>query len=69
MPVSRPMLIVGQGVSELRGKAADAQFRAFCLVSDPRGILVFHEYVKKTQETPGTKIETVIRRLREMLDE
>ena len=68
MPVSRPMPVVGGGVSELRVKGADGIFRVFYYLASPKGVLVFHAFVKKTQRTPPLEIELARRRLKELLD-
>lgn len=67
MPLSRPMPTVASGVSELRLKSEDGQFRTFCYTASTRGILVFHAFVKKTQQTPDAEIRTGKKRLQEMM--
>jgi phage-related protein len=52
MPVSRPMSSVGAGVSELRIRERSGIYRVFYYTQSPRGILVSHAFVKKTQTTP-----------------
>ena len=44
-------------------------YRAYNYVKSSRGILVFHAFVKKTQETPTREIEIARNRLREMLND
>jgi phage-related protein len=68
MPDSRPMPAVAAGVSELRVGTADGSFRAFYYTASPRGILVFHAFVKKTQRTPPLEIELARKRLKELFD-
>ena len=68
MPVSRPMPVVGAGVSELRVKGADGIFRVFYYLASLKGVLVFHAFVKKTQRTPPLEIELARKRLKELLD-
>jgi phage-related protein len=68
MPVSRPMPAVGAGVSELRVKGADGIFRVFYYLASPKGVLVFHAFVKKTQRTPPLEVELARKRLKELLD-
>jgi phage-related protein len=68
MPNSRPMPIVGPGVSELRLKNEDGIFRVFYYTASPQGVLVFHAFVKKTQRTPASEIELAKKRLKEILD-
>jgi len=68
MPNSRPMPIVGPGVSELRLKNEDGIFRVFYYTASPQGVLVFHAFVRKTQRTPASEIELAKKRLKEILD-
>jgi len=68
MPVSRSMPVVSAGVSELRIKGVDGVFRVFYYVAAPKGVLVFHAFVKKTQRTPPQEIELARKRLKEVLD-
>ena len=68
MPVSRPMPVVGAGVSELRAKSADGAFRVFYYLASAKGILVFHAFAKKAQRTPPLEIELARRRFKELLD-
>jgi len=67
MPLSRPMPTVGMGVSELRVRCEDGQFRAFCFTATERGILVFHAFNKKSEQTLGRDIALGKRRLKEIL--
>ena len=69
MPISRPMPSVAQGVSELRLRSADGQFRVFYFVASSRGVLVLHAFVKKTNQTPAGEISVARTRLRELQDE
>ena len=66
MPNSRPMRGVAIGVSELRVKGEDGNFRAFYYTASSRGVLVFHAFVKKTQRTPPLEIELGRQRLKEL---
>jgi len=68
MPISRPMPVVGAGVSELRVKGVDGIFRVFYYLASQKGVLVFHAFVKKTQRTPPLEIELARKRLKEILD-
>ena len=68
MPNSRPMPAVASGVSELRVKGEDGIFRVFYYTASPRGVLVFHAFVKKTQRTPPLEMELARKRLKELLD-
>jgi phage-related protein len=69
MPNSRPMPIVGLGVSELRVRNERGIYRVFYCVASSHGVLVFHAFVKKTQQTPGQEIDLARKRLKELLDE
>ena len=69
MPLSRPMPSVAPGVEELRIKDRSGIYRAFYFKKAPRGILVFHAFVKKTQKTPRRELDLGRERLKEMLNE
>ena len=69
MPRSRPMPVVATGVSELPVRDENGIYRVFYYTASPRGILVFHAFVKKTQRTPPLEIELARKRLKEVLDE
>jgi phage-related protein len=69
MPLSRRMPSVAPGVSELRLRSEDGQFRVFYFTASAEGILVLHAFVKKTQQTPPSEIQLARKRLREMQDE
>jgi phage-related protein len=68
MPNSRPMPAVAAGVSELRVKSKDGAYRAFYCTASARGVIVFHAFVKKTQQTPPLELELARKRLEEVLD-
>ena len=68
MPNSRPMPAVAAGVSELRLRGQDGIFRVFYHTAAPQGVLVFHAFVKKTQQTPPLEIDLARKRLKELLD-
>lgn len=69
MPLSRPMSIVASGVHELRFRDRSGIQRVFYYLQSARGLLVFHAFVKKSQNTPRAEIELGRKRLREMLDD
>jgi len=69
MPVSRPMPSVAPGVAELRIRDRSGIYRAFYYRLSPRGILVFHAFVKKSQTTPKQDLELGKKHLKEMLHE
>lgn len=62
------MPAVGVGVSELRVKTQDGAYRAFYYTATTRGIIVFHAFVKKSQQTPPMEIVFARKRLKEILD-
>ena len=68
MPNSRPMPGVAAGVSELRVMGEDGSYRALYYTASPRGVLVFHAFVKKSRRTPPLEIELARKRLKELLD-
>ncbi|MBL8232904.1 MAG: type II toxin-antitoxin system RelE/ParE family toxin [Bryobacterales bacterium] len=69
MPLSRPMPSVAPGVSELRLRSGDGQFRTFYYSAGVEGILVIHAFAKKTLQTPPAEIDLGRRRLKELLDD
>ena len=65
MPHTRAM---GDGLFELRLKAAEGIARVFyCTVVDRR-IVVLHQFVKKSDKTPRKELEVARRRLKEVKD-
>ncbi len=68
MPHARPMPAVAPGVSELRVQGEDGAYRAFYCTLSPKGILVFHAFIKKSQTTPPLEIQLARKRLKELLD-
>ena len=69
MPLSRSMPSVAAGISELRLHGQDGQFRTFYFSGSPKGILLIHAFVKKTQQTPRSEIQLARKRLKEMQDD
>lgn len=68
MPLSRPMPSVGPGVSELRVKTRQGNYRIFYYTHGDTGVVVFHTFNKKTEQTPKHEIEVGRKRLQEMLN-
>ena len=65
LPHTRAM---GGGLFELRLKAAEGIARVFyCTVVDRR-IVVLHQFVKKTPQTPRRELEIARRRMRDVRD-
>jgi phage-related protein len=57
---------IGQGLFELRLKAAEGIARVFyCTVID-RQIVMLHQFVKKTEKTPARELELARRRMKEL---
>lgn len=69
MPDVRAMPSVAKGCSEIRLKDTSGIFRVFYLIESEDGILVFHAFKKKTEQTPQKEIETAQRRLKIFLRE
>ncbi|MCX6106364.1 MAG: type II toxin-antitoxin system RelE/ParE family toxin [Proteobacteria bacterium] len=63
MPDVRAMPSVAKGVSEIRISLAGDAYRAFYISVTEEGILVFHAFIKKTQQTPQKEINTALKRL------
>jgi phage-related protein len=69
MPLSRPMPSIEPGAAELRFRDRSGIYRAFYYTRSPRGILVFHAFVKKSQATPVRELNLGKKRLKELLHE
>jgi phage-related protein len=69
MPVSRSMPSIAPGAAELRIRDRSGIYRAFYYSRSPRGILVFHAFLKKTQTTPARESDLGKKRLKELLHE
>jgi phage-related protein len=66
MPHTRAM---GNGLFELRLQATEGIARVFyCTVVDRR-IVVLHQFVKKTQQTPRRELDTARRRMKDVRHE
>ena len=65
MPHTRAM---GDGLFELRLKAAEGIARVFYCTVVGRKIVVLHQFVKKTDKTPKKELETARARLKEIKD-
>ena len=68
-PDTEPINTIASGVFEIRVKDASGIFRAFYVVKNEHGILLFHAFKKKTQKTPKQEIETARKRLISYLKE
>jgi phage-related protein len=69
MPLSRPMPSVAPGVEELRIRDRSGIYRTLCYSRSPRGVLVIHAFIKKTQTTSKQDVDLGRKRLRELLHE
>ena len=65
MPHTRAM---GEGLFELRLKAAEGIGRVFYCTLVERKIVFLHQFVKKTDKTPSKELEIARRRLKEVKD-
>lgn len=63
MPHTRAM---GEGLFELRLKAAEGIARVFYCTMVGKKIMVLHQFIKKTDKTPSRELETARRRMREV---
>jgi len=68
-PRSKPLRAVTMGAHELRVRGEDGIYRAFYYTKSRLGILVFHAFIKKTQQVPDYEIELGKKRLNELLEE
>ena len=66
MPHTRPM---GEGLFELRLKAAEGIARVFFCTVIGRKIVVLHQFVKKTEKTPNKEIKIAQSRMKELTDD
>lgn len=69
MPLARAMPSIALGASELRIQDRQGTYRTFYYLKSTRGILIFHAFMKKTQQTPQHELDTARSRLKEMLNE
>jgi phage-related protein len=69
MPLSRPMPSVSAGAAELRIRDRTGIYRVFYYSRSPKGILIFHAFVKKSQATPKHELALGKKRLEELLHE
>ena len=69
MPDVKPMPSVAKGVSEIRIKDQSGIYRAFFIIETDLGVLGFHGFKKKTQQTPQNEIDTGKKRLKVFLEE
>jgi phage-related protein len=69
MPLSRPMPSIASGVEELRVRDRSGNYRTLCYTRSPRGVLVIHAFIKKTQTTSEHDVDLGRQRLRELLYE
>ena len=65
MPHTRAM---GEGLFELRIKAAEGIARVFYCTVVNRRIVFLHQFMKKTDKTPAKELEIARRRLKEVKD-
>ena len=63
MPHTRPM---GDGLFELRLKAAEGIARVFFCTVIERQIVVLHQFVKKSEKTPKRELQIAWNRMREI---
>ena len=63
MPHTRAM---GQGLFELRIKAAEGIGRVFYCTKSNKQIMMLHYFTKKTDKTPPKELEIAYRRLKEI---
>lgn len=65
MPHTRSM---GEGLFELRLKAAEGIGRVLYCTLVERRIIMLHQFVKKSEKTPRKELETARRRMKEVQD-
>jgi phage-related protein len=57
---------MGEGLFELRLKAAEGIARVFYCTMVGKKIMVLHQFIKKTVKTPPRELETARRRMKEV---
>lgn len=65
MPHTRAM---GEGLFELRLKAAEGIARVFYCTIVGKKIMILHQFTKKTEKTPPKELDVARRRLKEIKD-
>lgn len=65
MPHTRAL---GEGLFELRLKAADGIARVFYCTIVGKKIMILHHFIKKTDKTPSRELATARRRMKEIKD-
>ena len=63
MPHIKPF---GQGLFEIRVKAAEGIGRALFCIMKGKVIIILHGFIKKTEQTPQKEIDLAIKRMREV---
>ncbi len=66
MPHTRPM---GEGLFELRLKAAEGIARVFYCTIVGRRIVMLHQFVKKSEKTPKKETKIARKRMKEIKDD
>lgn len=66
MPHTRPM---GDGLFELRLKAAEGIARVFFCTVAERQVVVLHQFVKKSEKTPKRELKIAQDRMKEIRDD
>lgn len=69
MPDVRAMPSIDKGVFEIRLKNRVASYRAFYLMIHGMGIIIFHAFLKKSQQAPQKEIDTGLGSLKFFLRE
>jgi phage-related protein len=57
---------IGEGLFELRLKAAAGLVRVFYCKADRRKIVMLHQFMKKSRKTPRKELAVAYRRMREI---
>jgi phage-related protein len=60
---------MGDGLFELRIKAAEGIARIFYCTIVGRRIVILHQFVKKTDKTPAKELQVARRRMKEIINE
>ena len=63
LPYTKAM---GSGLFEIRARGSEGIGRAFFCCMREQKIMIFHEFIKKTQTTPRRELRLAIKRMKEV---
>ena len=69
MPDVRAMPSISKGVFEIRLKSKEGAYRVFYVAVSVRGLLVFHAFLKKSEQTTKKELDSAKSRLKSFIRE